>query len=1013
MLKDLDFYRRRLGALNDGLKARLWGESVPLSLSVFAAPGRIPFAEAVKGAYRPAQVGEVFGPLWATFWFRVEAVIPPAWAGREVHLYFSNSAEGLIWSEKGEVVQGLTGANWLPNDAMSNLRSNLRLTESAQGGERVVFYIESACNPLCGAGMHPWNVITEFQLNVADLRCLNRPVEALFRRYDTLCQLANQLPEDNPLRRQAIFTADAVGKLCDPDDLSTFPAALDALDAFFADHRTGSSFTVSAVGHAHIDTAWLWPVAETKRKCARSFSSAVRMMDRYPSYQFACSQAQQLAWVKELYPDLYSAILTRAKRGQFRPVGGTWIEPDCNIPSGESLVRQFLLGQRFFQREFGERSRVFWNPDVFGYTPALPQIMKQAGIDFFLTQKLSWNDTNKPTASTFLWEGLDGTRVLTHFPPADNYNCTVDVGEVFKSFAKNKDVERSADAYLLFGYGDGGGGPTEAMLERIALLDGLESLPRLESRGPLEFFERLAASTRAPVVWSGELYLEAHRATYTSQAACKRDNRRCEEALHDAELLAAVAHARGLAAYPRAEFTRLWELTCLNQFHDILPGSSIAEVYADTAREHADVLASAAQIRDTALSALGLAPTASSTAAANHVVAVNTLGFPRREVVTLADGPAFVEAPSMGYAIAPAVRTTESPVTVSLNGDATAAVLENALIRVELDAAGRLVSFFDKRSGREAVALGALGNQFVLFTDTPQNWEAWDVDLNHLDHRRLAGTAAAPLRIASAHALEGVVEVRLALSEKSTLRQLISLHAESPRLDFATEVEWHEDQQFLKVEFALDVRCDHATYEMQHGHVRRPTHFNTSWDYARFEVCAHRWADLSDTAWGVALLNDSKYGHACHGNTLRLSLLRAPRWPDPRCDRGYHAFRYALYLHAGSPQTGGVVAAAAAFNQPLRVAPTAAAARTESFLSIDNPGLVIDTVKLAEDSDAMIVRLYESSGALQRATLRTTLPITRAERVNLLEDVLAPQPVTDGGIALTLRPFEIITLKLT
>jgi len=1015
MFKDLEFYQRRLGTLNDALKSRLWTDTTPLSLSVFAAPGRISFDEAINGNYRPAKVGESFGPLWSTYWFRVEAVIPRLWAGREVHLYFSNHAEGLVWSESGEVIQGLTGANWLPGEWGTDIRSNLRITEKAQGGERVTYYIEVACNPLCGAGLHPWKSIDQFALAAADLRCLDRTVAALSLRYDTLLQLASQLPPENPLRRRAVFTAEAVCRVCDPKNPTTHRAALALLDEFFATHRAGSSFTVSAVGHAHIDTAWLWTVDETKRKCARSFSSAVRMMDRYPSYHFACSQAQQLAWMKERYPGLYSTIKTCIRRGQFHPVGGTWIEPDCNLPSGESLVRQFLLGQRFFEREFGHRSRVFWNPDVFGYTPALPQIMKLAGVEYFLTQKLSWNDTNKLPFSTFLWEGIDGTRVLTHFPPADNYNCTLDAGEVHKSHVKNKDVDRSADSYLLFGYGDGGGGPTEVMLDRLALLDGVESLPRIECRGPEEFFDRLVASTRNPVTWTGELYLEAHRGTYTSQAKCKRDNRRCEESLHDTEFLAAVVRARGLTSnYPRAELTRLWELTCLNQFHDILPGSSIPEVYVDAAREHADILASSARLRCDALAALGLdlQPT-TSFASQLRVLTVNTLGFSRREVVTLPDGPAFVEAPSMGYAITPVVRITRDPVSVTLAADCSSAVLENALVRAELDACGRLVSLFDKRHGREAIAAGAIGNQFVLFADTPKDWEAWDVDLNHLDHRRLVGVPVPPLRVVASHPLEGAIEVHLNLSEKSSIRQIIRLTAESPRLDFDTEVEWHEDQQFLKVEFPLAIRSDYATYEMQHGHVRRPTHFNTSWDYARFEVCAHRWADLSDASWGVALLNDCKYGYACHSQTLRLSLLRAPRWPDPNCDRGKHAFRYALFPHAASPQASGVVAAAAAFNQPLHSVLTTEQPRAESFFSVDNPAIVIDTVKLAEDSDALIVRLYESTGAPQRATLQTPVSYTWAERVNILEDALDRISVGPDGIPLALRAFELLTIRLS
>ncbi len=1001
MFKNIEAYRARIALLNIALKERIWGDSIPLKMSVYAAPDRVPFAQAKKGTYKPAKEGEVYEPLWATFWFRVEATIPPAWKGREVHLFFSNQAESLVFTEDGTPIQGLTSADWAPKD----IRSNLRVTERAKGGERVVYYIESACNPLGGAGLHPDKRLNKFTLAKAQLLCLNREANELSLRCDAMTMLAEQLPEDHPLRKKAIFAGQEIAKVCDPADPATYAAAIAAANAFFEENRASSRFTLSAIGHAHIDTAWLWPLAETKRKCARTFSSAVRMMARYPEYKFACSQAQQLAWIKELHPALFSEIKKRTKKGQFCPVGGTWIEPDCNMPSGESFVRQFLLGQRFFEREFGERCRVFWNPDVFGYSAAMPQIMKQAGIDYFLTQKLSWNDTNKPASCTFLWEGIDGTRVLTHFPPSDTYNANIHAKEVLNSLIKHKDIERATDAYILYGHGDGGGGPTEDMVERIALFSELEGFPKIENRGPTEFFERCDAGTKDPVVWSGELYFEMHRGTYTSQAANKRDNRRSEELLHDVELLAAVAQSRNAGNYPHAELTRLWELVCLNQFHDIIPGSSIQEVYVDSAKDYADILGSAKNLRGDALKALGFGTNGKG----RHVAAINTLWTPRREVVQLQDGPAFVETPAMGYRISPVVRETSDPVRVEQKRGKC--ILENSLVRAELDERGRLVRFYDKRNQREALAPGALGNQHVMFVDQPTFWEAWDIDIAHIDYRKEVGEPVA-FKILSESPLECAVEVTLKLSATSTLKQVISLRAESPRLDFACDVDWQEDQKFLKVEFPLDLRSDYATYEMQFGHVRRPTHFNTSWDYARFEVCGHRWADLSEPTWGVALLNDSKYGYSCHGNVMRLSLLRAPRWPDPVCDKGKHSFRYALFPHAGAPQTSGVIAEAAAFNQPLLVTRTDALEAVESFFSIENHAIVIDTVKKAEDSDALIVRLYESTGSRQRGVLKTTLPYMRAERTNLLEDEGKAVKIDKGGIPVDLKPFELLTIKL-
>ena len=1015
MLKHPTQTSERVKQFTDSFADQFYLEEVPVKITVFSAPDRIPFAEAVKGRFRPAQEGEKFGPRWSTHWFKLEIEIPKSWCGREVHLRFQSVSEALVWSATGQPLQGLVSANWGGEWAgFDDIRSHYALTKQSKGGEKFTLYVEAAITALMGFGMTKVKpeetdpgIVGELKL--CRIAVFDREAWDLSHDLRTMDLIGRQLPEKHHLRLRANTAGNAIANTINPADRSTWPAAREIAAAFFADNAGPRRFNVSAVGHAHIDTAWLWPIAETIRKCARSFVSQLRLIEEYPEHKFVCSQAQQLVWVKERYPTLFSELKKQAAAGRFIPCGGTWIEPDCNIPSGESLVRQFLLGQRFYEREFGRRCREFWNPDVFGYSGAMPQIMKGAGIDYFLTQKLSWNQFNKPVSSTFLWEGIDGTQVLTHFPPSDTYNGTGDPGELLSSMENHKDAERSREACYLFGFGDGGGGPTATMLEKLRRQQGLDGMPSVEIRGPEEFFTRLAADCADPLIWSGELYFELHRGTYTTQAANKRDNRRSEEALHDAEFLAALAHVTGRAAYPQNRITRAWELTCLNQFHDIIPGSSINEVYQDSARDYAGILATARAVSNE--SAAVLWPVSKAKSAG--LLAINTLSFCRSEVVETPDGPRLLEAPSLGYAVSAAAGSPApvAPVRVSRQGGSV--TLENGLVHAEIDAAGKLVSFRDLRANRECLAPGGQGNQFALYEDKPLNWDAWDVDIFHLEKRILTGDVTR-IEIAAADPLLARVAIDFTLTAGSSLKQTIILRAGSPVLEFACECDWHEEQQFLKVEFPLALRSDHATYEIQFGHVRRPTHFNTSWDWARFEVCAHRWADLSEPDFGVALLNDSKYGYACHGNVLRLSLLRAPNWPDPYADRGKHQFRYGLFPHAGGPQSGGVISAAAAFNQPLQARKTALPiGEAQSFFGVDHLAVVIDTVKKAEDSDDLIVRLYESHGTHVRASLTSCLPIQNAVRTNLLEDDLGAAKLQSGKIALELRPFEIRTIRLS
>jgi len=534
-------------------------------------------------------------------------------------------------------------------------------------------------------------------------------------------------------------------------------------------------------------------------------------------------------------------------------------------------------------------------------------------------------------------------------------------------------------------------------------------LPEVTIRTPQEFFRRCEEDIVDPLVWCGELYLERHRGCYTTQAANKRDNRRSEELLHDVEFLSAIASMSPGHTYPHAEIGHLWELVLLNQFHDIIPGSSITEVYQDSARDYAEILGTAGQLRKTA--ADRVAPGLDD-AGGTRFAALNTLSWPRREVVELpgGNGPSFVEAPSYGYAVIDPDSKSAQP--VGCRQTDAGFVLDNSLVRATFDPQGLLVSFFDLRLQREAIAETRKGNQFVLFEDMPVDSDAWDVDIFHLEKRRNVGELR-QMRVVEEGPLRAAVEIDLSINSRASLRQRISLTAESPRLEFECEVHWPEKNQFLKVEFPLALRSDHATYEIQFGNLRRPTHFNTSWDFARFECSAHRWADLSEPNFGVALLNDSKYGYSCLGNVLTLSLLRSPKSPDPTADMGVHRFRYALFPHAGGPQLGGVIPQAAAFNQPLLVFASSGAIQQKSYFSIDNPAIVLDTVKKAEDSDHLILRFYESHGAHQSAVLTSLYPIKKAIKADLLErDEIDSVKFADNTIPLCLRPFELLTLKL-
>ncbi|MBA2482367.1 MAG: alpha-mannosidase [Planctomycetes bacterium] len=1019
MLAHHGYTRQRIQKLAERLWAQVYPQTRPVDAILVSPPGdRVPYDQAQSLEYAPAKLGQEFGPLWATHWFRISATVPKEWVGKRVDLRWDSRSEATLWVA-GKTLQGLNSESGWGKGAT---RREATLLKRAAGGERIDCQVEMACNRLFGGGGSDHDQSTPpFILDQCSLVVFDPEAWELYFDYHVLVDLENEQTKDldKTWGGELMYELNRFANTCQPEDRSTWPAGREILKKLYTRTNGTVVHELSAIGHAHIDTAWLWPIGETWRKCMRTFSSALAYMDEYGDYRFSCSQAAQFEAMKRMNPDLYARMKAKVAAKQFIPVGGSWVEPDCNLPSGEALARQFLYGQRFFKQEFGAICREFWNPDVFGYNGQLPQLMRLSGITRFLTQKLSWNYFNKPKHHTFTWQGIDGSEVLAHFPPADTYNAEATVSQLRDNARNYKDNDRSRHSLMLFGYGDGGGGPQRRMIEVLRRAQDLQGLPRTQMRTSDEFFELLERDCTDRPVMVGELYFEFHRGTYTSQAATKRGNRLGELALHDAEFLSAVAARLGRGAYPTAELDRLWKLLLVNQFHDILPGSSITLVYEDTHRDHADIQASAALMRE-----VGIAGVMGHSVSdpAHLFVPVNTIGFDRHEVAVKPDGSiAYVEAPS--YGLGKATRCEDHVAVTKL--PAGGYRLENVHLRADLGSDGTLRSLVEKSSGREA--LSGPGNVLELYDDHPTSYDAWDVDPFHLETRRACPPATSctvaeqSIPVGSAHGREGALRVQVtferAIGKASRMKQVVSLSANARRLDFHTEMDWHESHTFLKVAFPVNVRAMNATYEMQFGCVERPTHVNTPYDLAQYEVPGHRWADLSEHGFGVALLSDCKYGFSTAGDTMRLSLLRAPKHPDPQADMGRHVFSYALMPHALGWREAGVVAEASRFNAPIRWGKDGKDQHWVSYFATEDHragshNLVLDTVKKAEDSTALVVRLYECHGARGTAKLRSALPITRARFADILEEGTQAAVVHDGVVEIPYTPFQIITVVL-
>jgi alpha-mannosidase len=1024
--KEYDIYLKRATGFFGRLPQHFFKESRLLSAVIGCSKEPVAWRDRDTLRYRPVGEKETWGGLWDSAWMKLSGEIPESWRGQPLACLLNLGGEILLFDAAGVPSYNLTNTCVFASQYRKEL---FQVTDQAVPG-RLELTAEVAANGLFGDEMNPDAPAQRCTVGLVEhlkYGLFNREVWQLRLELEVLlgvlmapraagdfCFGSPAYPPGSRRPKQILMTLnraiDAYG-----DDPANVGAARAVLAAELKRPAMHSAMKVTAVGHAHIDTAWLWPVRETIRKCARTFSGQLRLMEQYPDYVFGASQAQLYAFVKEHYPALYAKIKRQVAAGRWEIQGGMWVEADANLISGESMVRQFLHGKNFFMDEFGVDVKNLWLPDVFGYSAALPQIIRKSGCDAFLTQKISWNQYNKFPFHCFTWRGLGNYEVLTHFPPEDNYNAML-VPDQLNYGANNLAENWLVDEYLsLYGIGDGGGGPKEEYVERGLLCADLEGSPKVKFGRADDFFARLAKRQPELPIWNGELYMEGHRGTLTTQGRTKRHNRQGEQQLAAAEFLCSALPP---AKYPAAEFDRLWKLLLLNQFHDIIPGSSIGEVYAVTEKEHAGLLVAAGRLADEAAAAL-------FTPERDSLVLANTLSYDYAAPVLLPDGwhgaslngqPLPAQCENGAVWVLPALpphslttlKRTAAPAPAAPAPAGGDLVLENDLVRYEFAPDARLLTGIDKTTGRTVVTTG---NELKLYIDIPNANDAWDVDVFYEQEK-----TQAPQSVSAAKTVAGpvrqVLEFELTVGV-SRVWQQVTLAANSKRLDFNTRVEWRESHRMLRVAFATTVQAAEAAYDIQYGFVKRATHRNTSWDLAKFEVAGQRYVDLSDHAHGVALLNNGKYGHKVLENVIDLNLLRSPKWPDATADQGEHRFTYSLLPHTGALVESEVMAEAAALNRAPALFAGHATAVQLPCRKTGGAGVTLEVCKKAEKADGLVIRLVETNGRDSSITLALQPPWSRLQETNLLEWTDGQLLDAAGGtVTLTLKPFEIRTYKL-
>ena len=1029
----MDVMRNRIRPILDSLRQWRCRFSEELT-EVEIRPGDYHFSEKLdadqlKDGWMPFGACETWGGRDRHFWFRTKVVIRKEWAGKEVRVTLNTGADD-IWNTDNPQIMAYK--NGILSGTMDMNHQDLILAEEAEEAEvfELVFYAYSNSE-------NPTNF---FHLKAA---VYDREIADLYYDLKVPFEAAELCSEEDLDRIEAMkFLNTAISglDLRKPGSEEFYQSVREVREYVkknLPDICRSSRVTVHSIGHTHIDVAWKWPLRQTRQKAVRSFQTVLNLMEQYPEYKFMSSQPQLYAFVKEEAPELFEKIKEKIHEGRWEAEGGMWLEPDCNLASGESLIRHILYGKRFFEKELGaQKQEVLWLPDVFGYSAAMPQIMKKCGIDYFMTTKLAWNQFNKVPYDTMMWRGIDGTEVLTHLittlgvsqPIKDyftTYNGMLHPDAIMGGWMRYQNKDINNDILVSYGYGDGGGGPTREMLETsIRMEKGIKGIPKVRQEFSRTYFEeleeRVKGDRRLPV-WEGEFYFEYHRGTYTSMARNKRSNRKAELGLMDLELLSVLAQAQ--AAYPAEELDRMWKKVLINQFHDILPGSAIHEVYEVTKEEYAALQKEIKALEEERLHAL--------VGDGEGITIFNTTGHDRSDIVELgeihaealkdaegvlypvqktAEGAVvYVEhLPSKGYKTFAAVSgETEQKTPFVIVGDHT---LETPFYTVHLDAEGRFDRIYDKENDREVLQDGKKGNQFRMYEDKPMCFDNWDVDIYYTekywdvnDVISMEWTECGPVRTT----LE--IERR---ESNSVIRQKIHFYADSRRIEFETYVDWKEHQTLLKVHFPVNVHTDEATFDVQFGNLTRKVHTNTSWDKARFESCGQKWIDLSEGHYGVSMLNDCKYGHSVKDSDMALTLIKSGIEPNPVADQEEHYFTYAIYPHAEKWQEAKTVEQAYDLNQPAIAVAGGKPGSLLSKASVDRSNVVLETIKCAESGHGIIIRMYESENALTKTNLVVEGNYNKAFVCNLLEEEEAELELKDGVVCVQLKPYEVVTVKL-
>lgn len=962
------------------------------------------------------------------YWFRRNITIPEDMDGKAVWLRVHTALND--WDD-GRNPQFLVFIDDTVVQGLDINHQEILLTENAKAGTTLKVDMQS----------YTGTIHSEFRL-VTELQVINPETMAL--HYDIqvpLWSFSRMKENDRPRVELEEIITETVNLLdfrkpYSEEFYASIKTASDYIGKHLYEDFVGYDEVIaSCIGHTHIDVAWLWTVDQVRQKSCRSFATVLKLMEEFPDYHFMSSQPQLYKFVKERHPEQYERIKQRVAEGRWEPEGGMWVEADCNLTSGESLVRQFLVGKRFFKEEFGKDNRILWLPDVFGYSGALPQIMKKSGIDYFMTTKLAWNQFNKIPMDTFMWEGIDGTKVLTHlittvWPGQDaskdfftTYNGNLHPDAIMGGWERYQNKDINNDILVSYGFGDGGGGPSRKMLETSTRMQkGIKGIPKVRQVGSRTYFEeleeRVKGSKRLPS-WVGEFYFEYHRGTYTSMGRNKRSNRKIEYAMMELELMSVLAEKLGVA-YPAKEMDDMWELILRNQFHDILPGSSIKDVYDVTKVEYEELDAKTKALIEERMKAF--------LKEGDKLTVFNTLGMNRNDIVkidamnatALTDGKEIYPVqvtkdgaivflkniPSKGYVtLSETTIEAVTPFTITDNS------IETPYYVIQLDEFGQFTSIFDKEAKREVLIAGTVGNELRIYEDKPMNYSNWDIDI-YYQEKSWAVTDVTKMEWTECGPVRATLEIERHVMD-TVIRQNIHFYADTRRIDFDTYVDWKFGEHIMKANFPIDVHTDEATFDIQFGNVKRKTHQNTSWDVARFESCAHKWMDVSEGGYGVSLMNDCKYGHSVLNHVVAVTLIKSGTEPYATTDQEEHVFTYSLYPHVGTWQEANTVAESFNLNVPAKAVFANPEQNRFSFMSQENKNVILETIKRAEDGDGIIVRLYEVENKTTDVTVKTAFHITEVVETNLMEEKVEGAVFANGNeFSFRIKPFEIKTFRI-